>query len=173
MYSKQAIRKLGVTPADLTNAQRDSPDEKGFFIAEGVYSAHECAEMAADFDRLSQAEGDQGGHEVHIEPGAPRVSNIFNKTPVFDRTLACPPMLAASHYLLGEFKLHGANLHQASLEKTVLYMTDFLGAKLDAEHFMEANLLQARVENIWVDGQHYDHFNANALHTVLATRQSD
>ncbi|MCP4380369.1 MAG: hypothetical protein GY798_02935 [Hyphomicrobiales bacterium] len=78
MYSKQVIRKLGVTPADLTNAQRDSLDEKGFFIAEGVYTPEESAEMGADFDRLSQAEGDQGGHQVHVEPGAPRVSDIFD-----------------------------------------------------------------------------------------------
>jgi hypothetical protein len=112
MYSKQAIRNLGVAAGELSSAQRTSMDSDGFFIVEGVYSPQECAEMAADFDRLTALEGNQGGHEVHIEPGAPRVSNIFNKTGVFDRTLACPPMLAASNYLLGEFKLHGANLRE-------------------------------------------------------------
>ncbi len=55
MYSQQAIRKLGVTPDDLTNAQRDSLDDKGFFIVEGVYSAQEHAEMAADFDPARRA----------------------------------------------------------------------------------------------------------------------
>lgn len=114
MYSKQAVRALGVTPDDLSAAQRDALDRDGFFIAEGIYTPAECREMAEAFDRLSAAEGDKGGHEVHIEPGAPRVSNIFNKTDAYDRCLACPPMLAASIYLLGEFKLHGANLREPS-----------------------------------------------------------
>ena len=51
-----------------------------------------------------------GGHEVHVEPGARRLSNIFNKTDAFDRCLAMPEVLAAAHYLLGEIKVHGANL---------------------------------------------------------------
>ena len=66
--------------------------------------------MGEEFDRLHAAEGDRGGHEVHVEPGAPRVSNIFNKTDVYDACLECKPFLAASHYLLGEIKVHGANL---------------------------------------------------------------
>jgi hypothetical protein len=51
---------------------------------------------------------------VHIEPGAPRVSNVFNKTDVYDPCLVCAPMLGASQHLLGEFKLHGANLREPS-----------------------------------------------------------
>lgn len=66
--------------------------------------------MRNAFEKLSEAEGDQGGHEVHIEPGARRVSNIFNKTEAFDAALAIPEVLAGTHHLLGEFKLHGANL---------------------------------------------------------------
>lgn len=45
-----------------------------------------------------------------MEPGARRISNIFNKTTAFDVCLNLPPVLAAAHYLLGEIKLHGANL---------------------------------------------------------------
>jgi hypothetical protein len=114
MYSKEAIRRLGVTSADLSEDNRQALDRDGFFIAEGVYSPAECAEMAETFDRLTDAEGDKGGHEVHIEPGAPRVSNIFNKTAAYDRCLNCKPLLAASLHLLGEFKLHGANLREPS-----------------------------------------------------------
>jgi hypothetical protein len=110
MYTKQALRELGLGGSELTADQRAALDRDGFFIVTGVYGAAECREMAAGFDQLSAAEGERGGHEVHVEPGVPRVSNIFNKTTVFDRCLACKPMLAASHYLLGEFKLHGANL---------------------------------------------------------------
>ena len=66
--------------------------------------------MAAEFDRLHRAEGEQGGHEVHVEPGAPRVSNIFNKSTAYDACLATAPVLDAAHRLLGEIKVHGANL---------------------------------------------------------------
>jgi ectoine hydroxylase-related dioxygenase (phytanoyl-CoA dioxygenase family) len=66
--------------------------------------------MADEFERVHSSEKEQGGHEVHVEPGARRISNIFNKSGAFDRCLALPPVLAAAHHLLGEFKVHGANL---------------------------------------------------------------
>ena len=66
--------------------------------------------MRAEFERIHAAERDQGGHEVHVEPGARRISNIFNKTEAFDMCLWIPEILAASAYLLGEIKVHGANL---------------------------------------------------------------
>ena len=68
--------------------------------------------MAAEFDRLHDVEQERGGHEVHIEPTAKRVSNIFNKSSVFDACLEITTLLQASHELLGEFKLHGANLRE-------------------------------------------------------------
>jgi hypothetical protein len=110
MYTKQALRALGVTGDEFTEEQRDALDRDGFFIVPDVYAPEQCRQMAEAFDRLHAAEGDQGGHEVHVEPGAPRVSNIFNKTDAYDTCLACKPLLAAAHHLLGEFKLHGANL---------------------------------------------------------------
>ena len=57
---------------------------------EGVFSPEEVEEMPSEIDRLSGIEGEFGGHEVHIEPGAPRLSNLFNKSPAFDRLLAAP-----------------------------------------------------------------------------------
>ena len=112
MYTKQALRDLGITGPVLTDAQVKALDDDGFFVVEGVYSPAECQEMAEEFDRLSGLEGDRGGHEVHIEPGAPRVSDIFNKSSLFDRCLECNELLDASRHLLGEFKLHGANLRE-------------------------------------------------------------
>lgn len=110
MYSKEALHTLGVQPNDFAAEQRDQLDRLGFYVARGVYSAAECREMAEEFDRLHAEEQEAGGSEVHVEPGARRVSNIFNKTRVFDRCLELKPLLAATHHLLGEFKLHGANL---------------------------------------------------------------
>jgi ectoine hydroxylase-related dioxygenase (phytanoyl-CoA dioxygenase family) len=110
MYTKQALRELGVTDREISDSERKQLDELGYIIIENYYSKAEAREMAEEFDRLHQREGETGGHEVHVEPGAPRVSNIFNKTAVYDRCLLCKPFLAASHYMLGEIKLHGANL---------------------------------------------------------------
>ncbi|MGD9510277.1 MAG: phytanoyl-CoA dioxygenase family protein [Geminicoccaceae bacterium] len=110
MYTKQALRDLRVTPATLTDEQKQQLNEQGFFIVKSVLSEAELAEMRAEFERMHAEEQGQGGHEVHVEPGARRVSNIFNKTTAFDRCLEIPEVLAASAYLLGEIKLHGANL---------------------------------------------------------------
>ena len=110
MYTKQALHDLGISANDITDAQRRQLDADGFIIVENYYSKAEARAMAAEFDRLHAAEGEQGGHEVHVEPGAPRVSNIYNKTAAYDVCLACKPLLAAAHYMLGEIKLHGANL---------------------------------------------------------------
>lgn len=111
MYTKEALREIGVH-GKLEDAWRESLDEQGFFLVEGVFGASACDEMAAEFDRLHAAEGDRGGHEVHVEPNARRVSDIYNKTDVFDRTLEIAPLLQAAHHMLGEFKLHGANLRE-------------------------------------------------------------
>src|SRR3954449_476882 len=97
----------------LSAGQLRALDEDGFIIIEGVYSPADCRRMAEEFDRLHPLEGERGGHEVHVEPGAPRVSDIFNKTDVYDVCLECRELLAASHHMLGEFKLHGANLRDA------------------------------------------------------------
>ena len=70
--------------------------------------------MRSEIDRLSGIEGEFGGHEVHIEPGAPRLSNLFNKSPAFDRLLACAPTLAAAAYLLGEIRVYSLNARNPS-----------------------------------------------------------
>jgi hypothetical protein len=110
MNTEEALASLGIPRPALTPEQRRSLDEQGFFVVPDVFTPAACTAMAAEFDRLHAQEGAQGGHEVYVEPGAPRVSNIFNKTAAYDACLACEPILVASQYLLGEFKLHGANL---------------------------------------------------------------
>jgi hypothetical protein len=112
MYTKRALFELGVTGADFTESEQRQLDQNGFYIRKNYFTGTECEEMATAFDRLSGLEGERGGHEVHVEPGAPRVSNIFNKTDAYDRCLAIKPVLAAAHYLLGEIKVHGANLRE-------------------------------------------------------------
>src|SRR4051794_9571405 len=103
----EALAALGVGP--LTAEQRRALDEDGLFVVPDVLTPGEVAEMRAEWDRLRGIEGELGGHEVHIEPGAPRLSNLFNKSAAFDRCLACGPTMAAAHYLLGEIRVYSLN----------------------------------------------------------------
>lgn len=107
-----ALSQLKVRPGDLSREQRQSFEEQGFFVIEGVYSAQQCKIMGEEFDRLAEEEGALGGAEVHTEPGAQRVSNIYNKSTVFDATLTCKPLLAAAYDLLGEVRIHGDNMRE-------------------------------------------------------------
>jgi hypothetical protein len=103
----EALAALGIKP--LTPEQKALLDEQGYFVVPDVFTPDEVAEMKAEWDRLRGIEGELGGHEVHIEPGAPRLSNLFNKSPAFDRLLRCHPTLAAAHYLLGEIRVYSLN----------------------------------------------------------------
>ncbi len=109
MYTKQALRALGIN-SDLSPAQKRELDEVGFISVEDVISKAQARQMAEEFERLHEAEKSTGGQEVHVEPGARRLSNIFNKSRVFDPLLEIGPALAAAHYVLGEIKVHGANI---------------------------------------------------------------
>jgi hypothetical protein len=109
MNTQEALSQLGVFPSDLTPEQRRQLEEDGYFIVAEVFSPAEVEEMRSEFERLSAIEGDYGGHEVHIEPGAPRLSNLFNKSPAFDRCLSCKPTLAAAAHLLREIRVYSLN----------------------------------------------------------------
>jgi ectoine hydroxylase-related dioxygenase (phytanoyl-CoA dioxygenase family) len=109
MNTQQALAQLGISTADLTPEQRRQFDEDGYFVVEDVFGPEEVAQMRSEFDRLRSIEGEFGGHEVHIEPGAPRLANLFNKSPAFDRCLSCRPTLAAAAYLLGEIRVYSLN----------------------------------------------------------------
>lgn len=110
MYTKQALHALGVSRDSITDVQKQQLDRDGYFIVENVLDRHDLAAMRSEFERIHAEEQGQGGHEVHVEPGARRISNIFNKTEAFDKCLWIPEVLAASAWLLGEIKVHGANL---------------------------------------------------------------
>jgi ectoine hydroxylase-related dioxygenase (phytanoyl-CoA dioxygenase family) len=107
--TQQALAEIGMPNAALTDAQRHELDVNGFFVVADVFSADEVAEMKAEIARLQKLEGALGGHEVHIEPGAPRLSNLFNKSAAFDRCLACRPTMAAALHLLKEFRIYSLN----------------------------------------------------------------
>ena len=66
MYTKQALRDLGLEGDELTPEWRRALDEQGYFLVEGVYSKAECREMAEEFDRLTAIERDKFGNESRI-----------------------------------------------------------------------------------------------------------
>jgi ectoine hydroxylase-related dioxygenase (phytanoyl-CoA dioxygenase family) len=96
VYTKQALYDLGSSLNAITATQKRQLDDNGLFIVENVLSTDEITTMRSEFERLHAAEAGQGGHEVHVEPGARRLSNIFNKTDAFDKVLEIPEILAAS-----------------------------------------------------------------------------
>ena len=110
MYTRQALRQLGIAGSGLTPSQASQLDADGYFIVENAIGEQDVDRMRGAFERIHGAENERGGHEVHVEPGARRISNIFNKTDAFDKCLEVPEVLGAAHYLLGEIKVHGANL---------------------------------------------------------------
>src|SRR6516225_3210827 len=110
MYTKQALRELGVTPNTLSEGQIRQFDELGYVIVENVLSPEDCEKMRSEFERIHANEKENGGHEVHVEPGARRISNIFNKSDAFDKCLWIPEVLAVTAHALGEIKVHGANM---------------------------------------------------------------
>ena len=112
MNTQSALRDLGVNDGDLSETQKQQLDRDGYFVVENAFSEADCERMKSEIDRIIAEEGDRGGGEVSIEAGVTRISNVFNKTEAFDDLLTFKPMLAGSRYLLGEFKVHGANMRE-------------------------------------------------------------
>jgi len=113
MDTHAALQQLGV--GGLTEAQRRRLDADGYFIVENAFTEEQRARMAAEVDRMARIEGDKAGSEVSIERGAIRISNVFNKSTAFDCLLEIRPLLAAATHLLGEMKVHGANVREPQL----------------------------------------------------------
>ena len=109
MDTTEALLNIGISLNDLTTDQLNNLDNEGFFIVPNVFSEAEVREMQSEVDRIQKIEGPLGGHEVDIEPGTPRLTNLFNKSDAFDRCLSCKPSLAAALYLLNEFKTFSLN----------------------------------------------------------------
>ena len=113
MNTQEALAQIGVTSESMSAEQRRALDDDGFFTVESYYSADQLERVRATIDALQAMEGERGGHEVHTEAGAPRLSNVLNKSVDFDIFLTCKPLLAAARHVLGEIKVHGFNARDA------------------------------------------------------------
>ncbi len=112
MNTATALEALGVSGKELTEDEWEMVDRYGYVVVPEVHSPATCAAMGEEFDRMVAIEGKQGGTEVHTEEGALRISDAFNKSAAFDDTFRCPPVLAVAARLLGDIKIHGANLRE-------------------------------------------------------------
>ncbi|MEO8658666.1 MAG: phytanoyl-CoA dioxygenase family protein [Bryobacteraceae bacterium] len=112
MDTRAALEALGVMPDSVSGEQRRALDSDGYFIVEDAFTELQRARMAEEVDRIAAEEGERAGTEVSREAGTLRISNVFNKSTAFDFLLQFPPLLAASAYLLGECKVHGANVRE-------------------------------------------------------------
>jgi hypothetical protein len=87
MDTMTALAEIGVTGKSLSDRQRRQFDTDGFFIIEDALSGEECDRMAAEFDRLVAVEQRQSAVIIDPEPGVSQLSDLFNKSQVFDPCL--------------------------------------------------------------------------------------
>lgn len=108
-----ALQHCGVTDDILTEAERARLDRDGYLALAGILSTDEVAAINAALARLSAAEGDRAGLEVHQEAGTDRLSDLVNKDPMFEVCFSHPRVLAGIRQVLGEFKLSSLNSRAA------------------------------------------------------------
>jgi ectoine hydroxylase-related dioxygenase (phytanoyl-CoA dioxygenase family) len=114
MDIKTALAALGVRGDTLTQAQRDALDHDGFLPLPDILTEQQIAAFRARLDELVVQEGDEAGKEVHQEAGTDRLSDLVNKSAIFEVCFTHPRVLAAiAHILRGEFKLSSLNARSA------------------------------------------------------------
>jgi hypothetical protein len=109
MDTHEAVAELGAAADAFPVEAATALDRDGFVVVADVLAPGVCAAMADEFDRL--VAGDPGP-VVDPEPGVLRLSDPFNKSPVFDPLFRLAPAVAAATALLGDIRLHGANLRE-------------------------------------------------------------
>lgn len=111
---EEALTELGVTNATLTNEERRSLDEQGFIIFPNLIDEEWLIQLQTAYDNLLAEEGATAGTEVHQERGTNRLSDLMNKSEVFDGCYTHPKVLAAIHHILqSDFKVSAMNGREA------------------------------------------------------------
>ena len=108
-----ALRALGVSPQQLSAAEKAQLDRDGFLPLPGVLSAGQLRSIRARLAELQTTEGQRAGTEVHQEEGTDRLADLVNKDPVFDVCFTHPKVLAAMAHVLGDFTLSSLNARSA------------------------------------------------------------
>lgn len=105
MDMHQALVDLDAGEDKLAEPVREALGSVGIAELPGACTPRLLSSMRAALAELEAQEGDSGGREVNQEVGTYRLSDLLNKHDVFDECVFSPLLLAAAHYLLGDFKL--------------------------------------------------------------------
>jgi ectoine hydroxylase-related dioxygenase (phytanoyl-CoA dioxygenase family) len=108
-----AVRDLGVSGQEFTEAELARLDEDGFLPLPGILDAGQLLVIRGRLAELTAAEGQRAGTEVHQEEGTDRLADLVNKDPVFDVCFTNPRILAAMAHVLGDFTLSSLNARAA------------------------------------------------------------
>ena len=110
----EALEALGVTAHTLSEEEKRQLDEQGYVIFPGIMSDSWLEALRAKYEELMAKEGQSAGLEVHQEKGTRRLSDLVNKSEVFDHAYTHPKVLAAIFHVIGrEFKLSSLNARDA------------------------------------------------------------
>jgi len=112
MRTPEALSLLSVTAESVTDDQRRAFQKDGFFVVPDALSSIQCNEIANEIDRLVALEAEAAGIIIDPEPGTSQLSDLFNKSAVFDCCLEIAPAVQTASELLGEIKLHGVNMRE-------------------------------------------------------------
>lgn len=108
-----ALRDLGVTDTTLSAEETAALDRDGYLPLHGVLNAAQVDAFNNRLARLTEEEAENAGIEVHQEQGADRLSDLYNKDPMFTLCMSVPKVLAAIHHVLGDFKVFSLNSRAA------------------------------------------------------------
>ncbi len=114
MTISEALYDLGVHEDTLTRDEKEQLDRNGYLPLYGLLSTAQVDAFNARLDELIADEGENAGKEVHQEAGTNRLSDLINKSDLFDTCFTNPRLLAGiAHVLKGDLKLSSLNYRAA------------------------------------------------------------
>ncbi len=110
MNMREALLTLGVTDTTLSDEEKGFLDEKGYLPLPEILSDDQVRAFVRRPEQIEEDEGEEAGAEFHQEAGTIRISDLVNKSPLFEICFTHPRVLAAmAHVLVDDFKLSSPN----------------------------------------------------------------
>jgi ectoine hydroxylase-related dioxygenase (phytanoyl-CoA dioxygenase family) len=114
MTVHEALVALGVQENTLSHTEKAQLDQDGYLPLYNILTAAQRDAMNQRLAELLAEEGSEAGKEVHQEGGTDRLSNLVNKSSLFDVCFTHPRLLAGiAHVLQGDLKLSSLNFRAA------------------------------------------------------------
>jgi ectoine hydroxylase-related dioxygenase (phytanoyl-CoA dioxygenase family) len=114
MTIAEALTALGVRDDTLTTEEKEQLDRDGYLPLYNILTREQIDAINARLGELLAEEGTEAGKEVHQEAGTDRLSDLVNKSPLFDVCFTHPRLLAGIAHVLGDdLKLSSLNFRAA------------------------------------------------------------